>query len=214
MRFQKIMTHACILLLSAAPVWAKSGVPDPALSTAELRAYAGPETLSLLVQTDGSGASFDQALAPGGIPADATITVAVRDGLGAPIEFFSFEDIWLEAAGTTGTGLRACGGAATADYNTDALGETVFANALFAGGQSTNITQVVISGDPLTSGDVALICNSPDVNGDGLTNLSDVGYFTTILFGDYDYAADFNYDGAVNLTDAGFMSSSMGKRCQ
>jgi len=214
MVLRKLTVLAVGVLLIGTASLATAGVPDPGLSTAEMRAYAGTATLSMFNLPNGGGRAFDRAFAPGGATADATITVTVRDGLGAPIEFFPFEDIWLQSIPDVAQrGLIACGGNATADANTDALGETVFANPLFAGGQSTNITQVVISGDPLTSGDVGLRFNSPDINGDGATNLSDGGFFTVILFGAYSYTGDFNNDGVVNVSDAGFMSNGLGASC-
>jgi len=213
MVLRKLTVLAVGVLLLGTAALATAGVPDPALSTAEMRAYAGTTTLSMFNMPNGGGRAFANAFVVGGGAADATVTVTVRDGLGAPIEFFPFEDIWLQSAGTTGTGLAACGGNATADLNTDALGETTFGNPLFAGGWYTDATQVVISGDPLTSGDLNLRFNSPDINGDGATNLTDGGNFTVDLFGSYSYRSDYNADNVVNITDAGYMSAALGAGC-
>jgi len=202
----------CALLIGSATL-ASAGVPSPALSTADMLAYTGTATLSMFNMPNGAGRAFTEAFVLGGGAADATITVMVRDGLGAPIEFYPFEDIWLASTGSSGTGLAACGGNAVADANTDATGMTTFANPLFAGGWYTDPTGVVISGDPLTSGDLNLNFNSPDINGDGATNLTDGGLFTVILFGAYGYQADLNADGVINVTDAGFMSSGLGASC-
>jgi len=213
MVLRKLTVLAVGALLIGSATLASAGVPSPALSTAEMLAYGGTATLSMFNLPNGGGRAFADAFVVGGGSADATITVTVRDGLGAPIEFFPFEDIYLQSAGVTGTGLAACGGNAVADANTDANGVTTFGNPLFAGGWYTDATQVVISNDPLTSGDVNLRFNSPDINGDGATNLTDGGFFTVVLFGAYSYSADYNADGVINVSDAGFMSSGLGASC-
>jgi len=201
----------CLLLVSATAAF--GGVPDLDLSTAAMRAYSGVASLSMYNLPDGSGCAFGDAYAEGGGRADATITVTVVDGFNVPIVDYPFEDIWLQSAGVTGTGLIACGGSATADANTDVHGETVFANPLFAGGWYMDATRVVISGDPLTSGDLNLRFNSPDINGDGRVNLEDAGFFTIIYYSGYDYAGDFNFDGNVDLTDAGILGSRISASC-
>ena len=110
--------------------------------------------------------------------------------------------------------MTPCGGTAIADFNTNDLGETVWQNPVFAGGQATTLTIVKINGDALTSnGGLAISFNSADVTGDGVVNLSDAGAFTTFLGGTYSYNGDFNNDGVVSLPDAGFMSNALGASC-
>jgi len=225
MVLRKLTVLAVGALLIGSATLASAGVPSPALSTAEMLAYSGTGTLSMFNLPNGGGRAFADAFVVGGGAADATITCTIRDGLGAAIEFFPFEDIWLSqtVSSSLGTGLSACGGNAVADANTDASGVTTFGNPLFAGGwhcqsnlgggAATGSSVVVISGDPMTSGDLALIMNSPDINGDGATNLSDGGFFTVVLFGAYSYEADFNGDGVINVSDAGFMSAGLGASC-
>ena len=43
--------------------------------------------------------------------------------------------------------------------------------------------------------------NSADLDGNGVANLTDIAAFTQILFGAYDYSADFLWDGVINLSD-------------
>jgi len=95
------------------------------------------------------------------------------------------------------------------DRDTDANGETVFANPLFGGGWYTDATQVVISGDVLPY-DINLRFNSPDINGDLVTNLTDCVLSTVSLYGAYEYKCDYNADNVVNITDAGYMSAGLG----
>ncbi len=52
--------------------------------------------------------------------------------------------------------------------------------------------------------------NSPDLNGDGAINLSDVVILSTIIYGPYNRCIDFNGDGAMNLIDVSFLASHMG----
>jgi hypothetical protein len=206
---------ACALIVCAASL-ATAGIPDLTNSTAS-RAYTGPETLSLFSTPDGSGKPFSECFVVngGGAVQDGTITLVVNDGLGVPIEFFPATDMWIAAGGTPG--LVACAGNLTADFNTNAAGETVWQNALFAGGYSTEVTRVFINGDELTTAGyagLALNHNTPDINADGVVNLSDTGFFASDLFvGPYNYRSDYNADGTINLTDAGFIGTNIGSAC-
>ena len=208
MLLRKIMGLAvCAMLIGSA---ALAGVPDLQETTAET-VYTGVETLSLFNLPNGGGRAFDAAFLPGGAAGDATINLVLRDGLGVPIANFPFEDMWIESADA---GLVSCGGNATADFNTNEFGETQWANPLFAGGQSSALCLVMINGDALTSNaGLAISFNSADINGDGIVNLSDGGFFTQDLFGVYDYRSDFNYDSLINVSDAGFMANGLGAAC-
>lgn len=55
--------------------------------------------------------------------------------------------------------------------------------------------------------------NSPDLSGDLVVSLIDVGSFASDLFAGYAFRSDFDCDGAVNLTDAGLMSNALGSAC-
>jgi hypothetical protein len=63
-----------------------------------------------------------------------------------------------------------------------------------------------------SNGGLELSFNSSDFDGDGVVNLTDVGFFTGYLGGTA-YAADFNHDGIVNVSDAGMMVTTLGARC-
>lgn len=199
----------CAMIIGSAAL-AVAGVPDLQQSTA-VRAYAGVETVSVYSLPNGGGRAFTAAFLPGGGSADATVTLTLRDGLGVPIVGFPFQDMWLESANG---GLQPCGGNATANQNTDANGVTLWTNPLFAGGQSAALCLVMVNGDPLTSNaGLQISFNSADINGDGVVNLSDGGFFTQDLFGGYAYRSDFNYDNTVNVSDAGFMANGLGSVC-
>ena len=199
----------CAMIIGSAAL-AVAGVPDLQNSHAEM-AYLGTETLSLYVVPNGDGAAFNEAFAPGGSIADATVTITLVDALGVVVQNFPFQDMWLES---NDGGMVPCGGNATADVNSDENGQSHWAAPLFAGGQSQDVCLVKISGDALTSNNGLLLnFNSADINADGIVNLSDGGYFTDILYGTYSYNGDFNNDGVVNVSDAGSMSNGIGASC-
>ena len=210
MVLRKLMgLFACALILGTA-VFATAGIPDLQTSTASL-AYGGTETLSLFNVPNGAGKPFTQAFEFGGAVVDGTINLTLLDGLSVPIANFPFEDLWVSSADD---GMKPCGGTATADFNTNDLGETSWVNALFAGGSSQALCVVYVNGDALTSsGGFALSFNSPDITGDGVVNLSDAGFFTGYI-GNVEFKGDFNNSGGVvNIQDAGFMSAALGARC-
>lgn len=200
---------ACALIVGAA-TFAMAGVPDLQETTAT-RAYTGLETLSLFNLPNGGGSAFADAYLPGGGTADATITLILRDGGGVVIPGFPGEDLWLESADG---GMVPCTGGTVADFNTDVNGVTTWENPLAAGGQSTALCQVIVSGDPLTSNSgLAISFNSADINGDGAVNLTDVGNFSTDFYGAYNYRSDFVADGVLNLSDVGKLAVGVGAAC-
>lgn len=200
-----------ITLMVGAASFATAGVPDLANSTAE-RAYLGAEPAVLFNIPNGGGSAFTDAVIPGGVVVDATITLTLVDGSGAAIPNFPFEDAWIESADG---GMVACVGGATADANTDALGQTQWQTPLQAGGSSEALTVVYISGAPLTSSaGVAVKHNSADLNGDGTVNLTDVPIFAGDFYGGvYIFRSDFAYDEAVNLSDVVKLAQALGASC-
>lgn len=201
----------CVALLVGAASFAVAGVPDLGLSTAT-RAYTGGETLSLWNLPDGDGNSFENCFLPGGGNADGTVTVVLKDGLGAFVENYPFEDVNLDCDDGTQAAVP-CPGGATSDFNTDEFGETEFRTPLQSGGWSLANSVVLIAGAPLTSGDVALTMNSSDISGDGDVNLTDVAMFSPVFYGAYSYMADFNNDALVNLADVARLATGFGKSC-
>ena len=210
-----ILTGALAILVFCTANISLGGIPDLSHSAASWP-YSGPETLSLFNLPDGSGHSFTQVFLPGtadggpGVFVDATITLTVLDSYDNPIANFPYEDIWLESADG---GMVPCPGGTVADSNTDLLGQTVWMYPLQAGGWSEAPMQVVINGDALWFEGFPLNVNSPDLNGDGLVNLSDAGLFSVLYFSSVHYKADFNYDGVLNLSDVGYFVSGLGANC-
>jgi hypothetical protein len=86
---------------------------------------------------------------------------------------------------------------------------------LRAGAASQTVTYVMVNGEALTSNaGLALWHNSPDINGDGIVNLSDVPLFASDYLGGLDpFRADYQYDGVVNLSDVVKVSQAFGSQC-
>lgn len=201
---------ACCLVVGMAS-FAMAGVPDVTLC--EATTAAGDTPVSLNNRPNGSGTPLSACYAFGGAQTDATITLYVVDGLGDPIYLYGFEDMWLE---TTLGGMVACTAGTVANQNTDEDGMTEWADALNAGGYTdpaTELTVVVINGDALAQPGFNIQHNSPDFDGNGVANLSDIAAFTQDLFGAYVYRADFLWDGTINLSDVALMAQGNGTAC-
>jgi hypothetical protein len=201
----------CTLILGVAS-FATAGVPDLGNSEATMPNYTGVDALSLFNLPNGGGSAFAEAQLPDGSVADATIVVTIRDGNNDIIAGFPAEDLWL-ASGDGG--MVPCIGGTTADGDTDENGVTDWVNALNAGGNSLDNCYVMVSGDALTSvgSEMALHFNSADINGDGVVNITDVGAFSTIFYGAYDFAGDFFADGVLNVQDVGRLAVGVGAAC-
>jgi hypothetical protein len=197
-----------ITQLDGAASFATAGVPDLGLSTAAT-AYTGAGTAVLFNIPNGGGSAFTAARDLSGA-VDATVTLTLIDGLGAPIANFPAEDMWLESSDG---GMAFCTGGTTADLNTDVNGQTQWVTPLAAGGQSQALTDVMISGAALTSGSLAIGHNSADISGDGNVNLTDVPLFVADFYGAYAFRSDFSFDGNINLSDVVKMGTAIGASC-
>ena len=210
MVLRKLVGICMITLMVSAASLATAGVPDPALSTA-VRTYVGPETAVMFNIPNGGGNAFTAASILGGT-VDATITLTLLDGGGFAIANYPFEDCWIESADS---GLSACTGGSTADFNTNAAGVTAWVTPLAAGGSSEALTVVMVAGSALSSGaGLAISHNSADINGDGSVNLTDVPLFAGDFYGGADpFRSDFAYDGLVNLSDVVKLAQALGASC-
>ena len=198
-----------VALIVCSASLAIAGVPDVTQCTAT-RAYAGPERTVLLNVPDGNGNSFTAAVKVGGGEADATITVIVKDSAGAPIVNYPFEDVWVESLDG---GMVACTGGSTSDFSTDVNGMTEFRTPLQAGGQSLTDSVVLINGNAIGGG-VLVSYNSPDLDGSGAVNLTDVQIFAGDFFAvGYNFRADLFFDNVVNLSDLPVLASTIGAAC-
>jgi len=215
MVLRKLVGILTITLIVCAASLASAGVPDVTQCTA---ASGNANFAVLLNAPNGNGNAFTLARQDigGGIYAvvDATISVVVNDATPAAIFNYPFEDIWLESVDG---GMAACTGGATADASTDILGMTQFQTALQAGGWSLANTRVLINGNAIAT-TVAIGHNSPDIDGNGAVNLTDVQIFASDLYAYllqsiYNFRSDFYYDGKVNLTDLQKLAEHIGASC-
>jgi hypothetical protein len=210
MVLRKIMGIFVITLMVGAASFASANVPDLAESSA-VSAYAGAGQAVLFNAPNGDGQDFDHA-------ADATtfadtpagITLTVLDGLMQPIENFPAEDMWLESQDG---GMVFCAGGTTADFNTNAAGQTGWFASLRAGGHSQAVTEVMISGAALTSGTLPIAYNSADLDGSGKVDLADLSDFAADFYGAYNFRSDFQYDTVIDILDVVRLSETFGAEC-
>jgi len=196
-----------ILVVSLASVaWA--GVPDLDLSVATTTAPAGASVFNL---PNGAGDPLTHALMPNGTVVDATITLTLVDALGEPIATYPSEDLWLE---TTGGSFSYCPNGTAAGSVTDANGQTRWNNELLAGGSSFgNLVVVMVAGAALNQAGLDIVFNSADIDGDLVSNVSDLTPFATDYFGAYNYRSDFVRDGAINVSDLTQFARGYGSSC-
>ncbi len=201
----------CALVIGTV-AFATAGIPDPGETTATMP-NAPVGALALFNLPNGGGNPFNAAQVMGdGALADATIEVIVEDVFGDVVVNFPAEDMWLIS---TDGGMVPCTGGTIADQNTDDIGFTLWANPLLAGGHDTSFCKVIVNGLAVIGGDTpfALAFNSADITGDGVVNLADVGAFSGVLYGAYDFQADYFADGVVNLADVGRLALGVGTSC-
>ena len=170
------------MLLALAGV-ASAGIPDDTTSSAS---SAGGTVLITPESTGGSLAA-----------AGATVTVTLLDAGSLPVAGFPFQDIYLDDSGDFAISLRQ--GGSVADNNTDADGVTTISGVI-AGGGFTLLTQVYVSGVPLTGTPLNVALNSPDIDGSLLVDIVDFAAFGDD-FGGTAFRSDFVFDGVVDLSD-------------
>jgi hypothetical protein len=214
-----ILAAAALLLLAAAPADAQGPTdPDPTFSQVT---PAYPGQVSLFCLPNGLGDPLTQAFAFGGQQVNARVRFQAMNAMNMPISGLAVDRMWLEnLAGS----LYLCPPnpirfASVPSMPTDPAGITEFTGPIFAGGYTG-------PGQPLqvfvewTNGLVVPIppslnisLNSPDLNGDGAVNLSDVTIFSQDYFGSYNYRSDFFWDGALNLSDVSRMAQGLNSVC-
>ncbi len=173
---------------------ASSGIVNPCSST------ASSASACYLVCPQGDGDRLDAV--------GATISVTVRDNLGAPIPNIVASDFWLIGWNDA---LALCGGSGSinADSASAADGTTTISGDLAAGGCDDGfqvVVQGVIIADPndwTQALCLAIVVRSPDLNADLVVDILDFS-----AFGDFyntdpagDPCSDFNCDGVIDLLD-------------
>lgn len=188
------LVAAGILVLGLTSL-AMAGIPDPNNSTAQ------SGTGCIDITPGGNGPT----LANEGL----SISVSVMDASpspGLPIPGYPFQDIWWDDPGTGE--LSMCQGGSVADANTDGFGNTTISGAAAGGGWTLSGCRVYLAGVAVlggpTAGLLGLDVNSPDINGDLIVNLVDLGAFSQDFNNPaYNFRSDFTCDGIENLADVG-----------
>ncbi len=160
----------------------------------------------VMVCPDGTGPS----LAGAGLVVTGQLT---SDG--TPVPGYPRQDIWLgPAPGDPSTApFLGCAGGTLAAFDTDANGYTSFTMPLQGGGYTE--TGLVIYTSGVSSAVIPLFTNSPDINGDRVVNLSDLGIFAGDFFGVYNVRSDLAdpEEGNLNLSDVARIATHMGSTC-
>jgi hypothetical protein len=117
-------------------------------------------------------------------------------------------------------GINLCQGGSTADANTDINGDTTISGTLNGGGWVQSGMAVYVSGNAITGGTGApfgLDINSPDINGDRIVDLIDIGLFASDLLV-YAFRSDFVNPNVpplvIDLSDIGRFAAFIGVECQ
>ena len=212
MRTNKIIPSVLMAcLLTGLHAWADDLPIEPNLELSMAWCeFSGPDPVVVVNFPNGEGRRFDEARTTGGV-FNGTIHLILLDGMGVPIHDYPREDMWLVSQDG---GFASCLDGSIADANTDVNGETSWVNPLMAGGYSEADTHVIINGSPLVSPGLNVHFNSPDINADGVVNLTDVAIFSQDIFGwTYQFRSDFHYDGIVNLSDLTILAEGFGASC-
>lgn len=198
---------------AASFVNAETGVPDLEKSWVEM-AWIGPSSPVLFNVPNGGGAAFFEAYTLDGYVVDATITLYLRDSDDEPVTNYAADNMWLMTNDALG-GFAPCFEGTIPDSPTDPdNGVTTWANPLRAGGWSEGQTVVMIDGSPLLSVGLNLRHNSPDIDGNGTVNLTDLPYFVVDFFSiNYSFRSDFFYDGQINLSDVPPFAANRNNAC-
>jgi hypothetical protein len=200
-----VLASLCLLGV-AATAWA--GIPDPTNSYATT--VQAPNTVSCVVCPAGDGDAYTQCYLFGGIHANATIDLWVRDINGDPVVLYPATSLWVEFPGMCECPPHAC----IADAPTDANGHTTFSGPFYgAGCDNTNSTTISLNGIPLNQPGLPIWHNSPDMNCDLVVNLSDVVIFASGWFTTCPYCVDFYWDGVCNLSDVVIMAAHIAHTC-
>lgn len=227
------MIVLCALLLGVAGLGLAQ--PDPNSSFATYANY--PTQLSVVLIPNGSGQVMPNCYQFGGAPGNATITVTLNDIAGNPVAGYPAAAVWLQ---TSLGGVVWCpynwppgtwpGYVNIADTPTNAAGQTRFTQAYFGGnhsqlglGEVTEVWTIDAAGNPVKvngtapggppNSNLRIVFNSPDLNADGVVDLSDVVIFAGDYFGAYNYRSDFLWDGTINLPDLVWMATGMHTQC-
>jgi len=194
----------CWQVLPATVNTVNSGVVDPCSTVATIT--GGPYCWVICPQGDGPSLN---ALLPGPLTGDATISVTVKDQTGAPVAGIPAADFWLVGC-TDGIVLCAGAGSINASAATDVNGQTTINGAMFGGGCDDSVA-VVVQGallvdpaDCVSPACLQILTRSPDITGDLQVESLDFTQFGngwTLLGGTYNKCVDYDCNGIEDSLD-------------
>jgi hypothetical protein len=200
---KRFLAALCCALLAgsaAASAHAQCTV-DPALSTATINTPA-----TLFVCPAGDGATLASV--------GAAILVHVHDAVsGGPCTVYTHQPFEVDGDPPSDIldGFHPPGiqfDVPAAGFQNLGGGDYLLEGALIAGGVAAGaivkVAGVAVAGSPLP-----LRLTSPDLNADGMINISDIGIFAGAM-GGYDWRLDYNGDGLVNISDIGIFVAHLG----
>lgn len=203
MRSSCVAIFAAVLAVGglAPPVHAQCTI-DPALSTAGITTPA-----TLFVCPAGDGATLASV--------GAAIRVHVHDAAsGGPCTVYTHQAFEVDGDPPSAIldGFHPPGiqfDVPAAGFQNLGGGDYLLEGPLIAGGVAAGaivkVAGVAIAGSPLP-----LRLTSPDLNADGLINISDIGLYAAGLGGAYDWRLDYNGDGLINISDIGIFVAHLG----
>ena len=216
-----------LVLVAVVALWGADdavgqGTPVAVHSQAVLMPVGSPP-VSMFLVPNGSGTQLAGCFAFGGGTANVHILVTLIDVAGIQVPNVPATDVRIEEMQTP---LSWCANSwyppplhapNLADGPSNAVGQTRFSLSYHGGGWvqgSTFVWVLEATGAwmPIPT-PLNLSFNSPDMNGDLVVNLTDIGLFAVSFFGPYQYQADFNYDGTINLTDLAMLAPTIGAAC-
>jgi len=204
--------------------------PDPANCTVSMPFLSAGTTVSVCVVPSGFGRPLTSAFRYGSPcltseMVNATIQVTWRDGTGMPVAPpVEACNVWIEplsgALPACLSSFPGCKGGGTRADGLSVNSISTFTRAPWSGGHSLSTgdmcqvyywdgTAKRAIGPPL-----AILFNSPDINGDNIVNLTDtVAFSRGVTSGVYGYSWDFWADCQVNLSDVAIYVQNLYMAC-
>lgn len=193
---------------------AYAGIIDPCESTAVLIDVDPVAPYCLLICPAGDTDSFCQQ--------GWYVRIQVIDTAGQPVPDVPADDFWFVDCDPIND-LCLCGGSASsaADSITNAQGYTTMCNGTISGGGCIPVEGLAVVVQGFTILDAGPPCvdvtclpipvRSPDINGDCLVNVQDLGLFAANFPPNpYGLCPDLNCDGLVNVQDLGLFAFHFG----
>jgi hypothetical protein len=208
------------LVILAGPILAN---PIPVPYVGQI-VFMPPGEATILMVPDGSGPPLTAARDAQGNLVNATIRVQFVDDFWNPVAGVPRDEVslWFEWSTGPAKGCDMGNGhlGLFADGPTDGDGWATFSLPLEGGGWNAGPCWIwVNSGGPAMDPDfnvhppLSLRVVSPDLDGDRVVDLVDIGLFAMDYLGGYALRSDLHADGVLNLLDIAIMVQHLGAVC-